>query len=72
MRVLATQLTIDVSGTFAEENNGWRFVSWEVVSAHSEVARAAPPTDALNCRFATAEDAIAFFRDLLLGDGEAG
>ena len=61
MRVFATTLCLGISILLAEEIDGWRFVSWSVQRGLDQ-ERIPDPDDATGRRFASAEEALAYFR----------
>jgi hypothetical protein len=65
MRVLATALAPGFSITLAQDADGlWHFVSWQR-SGYAGKAIDAPAETDQQLRFATADDAVSYFRTII-------
>jgi hypothetical protein len=66
MRVMATSLTNGISITLVEDDDGWRFIAWSRHASLLDEQLLPPAEDARARRFATADEALGYFRTLAL------
>lgn len=60
MNVLATRLSAQLSITLVDDGRGWRFSSWSTVT--NQCPRLQPNADERAKRFASAAEALTYFR----------